>query len=278
MIGEIALETMARSLAWSPDGNTLGVGLGGRTRRGRSKKDGAFLVIDVNIKKPNEMTIKHEARDSREWISECKFSPDGKTFAIGSHDNKIYLYDVAEGYVLKAKCERHSSFISHFDFSENSAYIQSNCGAYELLFYNSSDGVQILNPSSLKDERWATWTCALGWPVQGVWPEVYDGNDINACCKAKTKDILATVDEFGKIQVFKWPALDKRAKRAYGYGHASHCTNVRFAVDDEFLVTLGGRDRTVMQWRVVMDKPKVEDGAGGELVVAGAGEGKKKKR
>ena len=70
-------------------------------------------------------------------------------------------------------------YITHFDFSDNSAYIQSNCGAYELLFFNTNDGSEVLAPSALKDEVWASQTCVLGWPVQGLWPELTDGIEIN---------------------------------------------------------------------------------------------------
>ena len=31
-------------------------------------------------------------RHAKEEISEIKFSPNGKLIAIGSHDNKIYVY------------------------------------------------------------------------------------------------------------------------------------------------------------------------------------------
>ena len=42
--------------------------------------------------------------------------PDGKTFGMGSQDNKIYLYDAERSFALKAKCEMHNSYITHFDF------------------------------------------------------------------------------------------------------------------------------------------------------------------
>jgi WD40 repeat protein len=32
---------------------------------------------------------------------------------------------------------------------------------------------------SLRDEKWATWTCPLGWPVRGIWPISSDGTEIN---------------------------------------------------------------------------------------------------
>lgn len=48
------------------------------------------------------MEIVFEGRDSRSWIRACCFSPDGKSFAVASTDNKVYIYD-SKSYALKAK-------------------------------------------------------------------------------------------------------------------------------------------------------------------------------
>ena len=36
--------------------------------------------------------------------------------------------------------KKHSSFITHLDWSLDSNYLHSNCGAYELLFWNINNG------------------------------------------------------------------------------------------------------------------------------------------
>ena len=38
---------------------------------------------------------------------------------------------------------KHSSYITHLDFSADSRFLQSNCGAYELLFADVSTGRQV---------------------------------------------------------------------------------------------------------------------------------------
>lgn len=36
--------------------------------------------------------------------------------------------------------KKHSSYITHLDISEDSRYMRSTCGAYELLFWDISKG------------------------------------------------------------------------------------------------------------------------------------------
>ena len=70
-----------------------------------------------------------------------RFSPDGSKLAVGSHDNKIYVYD-AENYNLVYKCEGCSSFIVSVDWTSDGSYIRTVSGAHELLFFFGENGKQ----------------------------------------------------------------------------------------------------------------------------------------
>ena len=39
-----------------------------------------------------ELQIVNKFKQAKEWISDIKFSPDGRFCAIGSHDNAILMY------------------------------------------------------------------------------------------------------------------------------------------------------------------------------------------
>lgn len=86
---------------------------------------------------------------------------------LGSHDTYIYMYTVSNGdYQKKTAVKKHSSYITHIDFSKDGANLHSNCGAYELLFWDCGSGKQLPGGATqFKDEDWATWTATLGWPV-----------------------------------------------------------------------------------------------------------------
>jgi len=229
--------------------------------KGGQKKDGAYVVLDAD-----SMGIVHEDRKSKEWISDVKYSPDGFTLAVGSQDHNIYLHDVNNSYAVRAICTRHNSYITHVDFSMDSATLQSNCGGFELLFYNTIDGTQNPSASSVKNVEWQTWTCPLGWPVQGIWPNEYDdaektgqgrtdGSDnITACHRSNSKELVATCDESGNVKIFNYPCIEKGATFVSGNGHSSHVTNIRFNKVDTNLVTVGGNDRSVFIWNVATGK------------------------
>uniref|UniRef100_K3WHU2 EF-hand domain-containing protein n=1 Tax=Globisporangium ultimum (strain ATCC 200006 / CBS 805.95 / DAOM BR144) TaxID=431595 RepID=K3WHU2_GLOUD len=258
------LSSKSRACAYSPDATVFAIGLGGDNgvrhkatgkQGGQAKsKEGAIVLLNAQTA---DAKVLFEDSPAKEWISDVKFSPCGRLVAFGSHDNAIYLYALSNGVnsgVLDAKKRKpfakHNSYITHFDFSEDSKYIQSNCGAYEYLFCDTSTSEQVRSASSLKNVAWATWTCTLGWPVQGIWPECADGTDINAVCASSSRTILATGDDSSLVKIFRYPCTMKGSKFIAGRGHASHVTNVRFSCDDKFLISLGGNDRSIFQWKL----------------------------
>ncbi|XP_059148257.1 echinoderm microtubule-associated protein-like 2 isoform X3 [Physella acuta] len=208
-----------------------------------------WLVLDLAT---HEIVSVHT--DGNEQIECIQYSPDGSLLAIGSRDNYIYIYAVSEDgkkYSKLGRCSGHSSFITHLDWSQDSQHLMSNSGDYELLFWLASSCKMVNNSAITRDLRWATQNCVLSFNTAGIWPEGADGTDINGCCKSNNERLLATCDDFGKVNLFSYPAnLPKSACHSYK-GHSSHVTSVRFLFDDSRLISTGGKDTAVLQWQVV---------------------------
>ena len=180
-------------------------------------------------------------------ISEVKFSPDNKMIAVGSHDSRIRIY-LTNGFKLFSECKKNLSTVTHIDWSVNSQTIQSNSTSYEILYF-TADGKQVTSgASTYRDELWATWNCVIGWPVQGIWPKFADGTDVNAVARNKARNILATADDFGTVKLFKYPCVVEKALNNEFIGHSSHVTNVRFSDKEDFLISTGGNDKSIIQW------------------------------
>jgi len=90
--------------------------------------------------------------------------------AIGAYDNTIEIYMVPS-FKKKHVLQEHYSHITHIDWSEKSDFLKSICGAFELLYWDVSNGKLMLNGrNALRDEKWSSFNCILGWPVKGIWP------------------------------------------------------------------------------------------------------------
>lgn len=234
---EIPDSVKSRSVGISPDGKNLLVGM----------KNGSIALVDLA-----KWTVSKKQTDNKSWVSEIKFAPSGDMVATGSHDTMINIYKFPE-MSKKATCKGHSSYIRHIDWSVDGHAIHSNSGDYELLFWDPESGKQNTSgATAYKDEKWATWTCVIGWPVQEIWPPCAKGTDINACDRSNanhdTYQLLAVADDWGKVNIYRYPVLVKGQAAIQGKGHSSHVTNVRFSPDDKYVFSTGGNDGCVFQW------------------------------
>uniref|UniRef100_A0A672R615 EMAP like 3 n=1 Tax=Sinocyclocheilus grahami TaxID=75366 RepID=A0A672R615_SINGR len=224
---------------FSPNGAVVSVGL----------STGRWVVLDLQTKE-----VVSDLTDGNEQLSVMRYSPDGSFLAVGSHDNFIYIYNVTEGgrrYTRFGKCTGHSSFITHLDWSKDGKYVMSNSGDYEILYWDVASGCKLLrNRFESKDRKWASYTCVLGFHVMGVWLEGSDGTDINALCRSHSESMVAVADDFCKVHLFQYPCPKPKAPSYKYEGHGSHVTNVRFTHNDSHLLSMGGKDTCILQWRV----------------------------
>ena len=138
-------DAIARSVHVSPNGEHAAVGL----------VNGCFIVVDFH-----SLAVVHVQQRCREAIDDIKYSPTGGKLAVASHDNFIDLYDVFAGYQHVARCSGHSSYVTHVDWSNDGQLLQSNDGAYEIMWWNANTGRACLSSTDSveKDTKWAAFT------------------------------------------------------------------------------------------------------------------------
>ena len=230
-------EKCSRAIAFDPMAELLAIGM----------NDGSFIVCNA-LSDTMEQIFKGRGKGVEQWIQDLKFNPLDPVLAVSSHDNWIDLW-AYEGanFTQTHRLHKHNSFITHIDWSEDGQNIQSNCGAYELLFWDTQSGKQVTSASSLRDCAWDTWSCVLGWPVQGIWDKEAKGSDIHAVSRNIAKDLLVSGENSQKLKLFSYPVAEGAAFKSYT-AHGSFVTNCRFTHNDDQVVTVGGNDNALMLW------------------------------
>ncbi|KAL5260262.1 hypothetical protein ACHWQZ_G010400 [Mnemiopsis leidyi] len=232
------VEKPAQACCFSPCGSVLAV----------ASTTGEWWVLDSN-----NGLILSSYKSGPEQIDAISYSPDGNCIAVGSHDNYVYLFESSNlraDYKPIGKCAGHSSFITHLDFSDDGKVLQTTSGDYEHLFWDATNGDQITSTKDMRDVNMATYTCTLGFPVCGIWPVGYDGTDINSLSKSHNSKLLVTADDFGLVNLFRYPCCDPAAEWSSFRGHSAHVTKVRFLRGDKEVFSLGGRDQSIIQWGI----------------------------
>uniref|UniRef100_A0A6T7PC66 EML-like first beta-propeller domain-containing protein n=1 Tax=Hanusia phi TaxID=3032 RepID=A0A6T7PC66_9CRYP len=64
--------------------------------------------------------------------------------------------------------------------------------------------------------------------------------------------VLVSAQDDGRVKLFRYPVFGfKQAFRSY-LGHGSHVMDARFSYDDDYVISVGGRDVSIFQWRHVI--------------------------
>jgi microtubule-associated protein-like 6 len=244
----------------SSDGKMVAVG----------HRNGSFTVLSADLKEVVFPNTRHRKRE----VDAIRFSPNSKYLALAS-EQSIDIYTIEDGDQPKKKnfkrtaiCRGHTSFVASVDWNLSSTFLQSHSQGYELLYF-ARDGSRVTGTRELADQTWFTQTALLGWSLQGIWPRFADGSDINSVGRSHSELLLAVTDDWGKVKLYNYPCvgsgfdrkghLEVRPECDCYPGHSSHVANCSWSFEDNYLLTVGGADMTMMAWKVVYPnqaKPK----------------------
>lgn len=184
-------------------------------------------------------------------IHEMKFSPNNEYLTAGCNDGCTDLYVVNQKFKHQGVCQANGNNVIHLDWSEDSKIIQINTGVGERFLYKIPSCKALSNKDDIKGIKWSTWTCVLGPEVEGIWPKNSKITQISAVDVNVEKKLLASGNQDGIVKLFQFPVFNKSAKSQKFVGHSADVTNVRWAPNGETLLTVGGTDNAILQWRLV---------------------------
>lgn len=200
--------------------------------------------LDDFEKKPQK-ALKH----AKSWCEVACYSPCENYLAVGSHDDHLYVYSVdpeTHEYALLTTDHKHSSWINAIDWTADSKEIRSSSGDYEVLYFDvEGKKFDPHGSETAKDKVWATNSVKYGEDRAGVQPSGEDRTHIN---DVNSRDgVLLSGDDFGLVNVFKWPSPALKESRSFA-AHSEHV--VRVAFGKNFVFSIGGQDKALVQWRL----------------------------
>lgn len=258
-VHRVALAKPALCVAYAPDGALLAVSFADAT---------LSIVRPSDAVKPAGATgaapIPAIPTGGTGPIEVLAFAPGsgarGGLLAFGSHDRSVRVLQlVQEGSKLKLVprccCNGHTATVTHLDWSADGTQLMSNCAAHEILVWAVPSGKRVAQPAhSLATVAWVTWTCRLGFPCMGIWPEATNTTQINSCHVARDGSLLLTADDAGALKLFNAPCVVEGAPYVMATAHCSGVTCARFLRGDQAAVSSGGVDRSIMLWRVASSR------------------------
>ena len=253
-------------------GGGRGAGLSRKASNVGDKEQTKFGGVGVGGESvlPSHGLRRREGRGSgqlKDEIMDLKYSPDGANLAIALRDSNIYIYTISNvsnnesDYKLVSVMRGHTATVTNLDWSWDNIFLMSTGGDAELLYWqirqmknekkdSSFKPCQFAHPFLLRDMNWHSWTSIYGWPVQGIWPtDTKESSDpVRGVMRSNRGEVLLVADDYARVRLLRWPSLPGDKVREY-HGHAMHCKDAKFSANDGTVVSIGGPDCTIIQWK-----------------------------
>ncbi|MDM3846362.1 MAG: hypothetical protein PT116_15270 [Aphanizomenon gracile PMC638.10] len=236
---------LVRSVAYSPDGQTLASGSGDKTIKLWDVKTGNLLqtltghsdlVLSVAYS-PDGQTLASEGDDIKLWnvktgkllqtleghsssVWSVAYSPDGQTLASGSKDNTIKLWNVKTGNLLQT-LKGHSHWVNSVAYSPDSQTLASGSLDKTIKLWNVKTG-ELLQTL----EGHSNWVISVAYSPDGQTLASGSKDNTIKLWNVKTGNLLQTLT-----------------------GHSDLVLSVAYSPDGQTLAS-GSLDKTIKIWRL----------------------------
>jgi len=240
--------------AWSPNGNCLVFGT----------EDSCIGVFTFGDKEPRLQfqqiyTISKKNKNAAiEAVQHLRFNDDGTLLACSHMDSNLYIFGVEGGQGGKVLLQQweglpHIAAPTHAQWTKDSKFVKTITRDYEIVHWKidakTRKGTfipQIPDPDKVE---WTGDPLLAGWDVQGLYQPGFDGTDLNDASITSDRRLVMSGDDYGTVRVHNYPAIDPTNHLAYG-GHAEFVQSVQMLRDDSFLISVGGEDMAIFQWKL----------------------------
>lgn len=110
------------------------------------------------------------------------------------------------------------------------------------------------SPVAMKDVKWLTHNCTVGFLVAGIWNNRYYATTqsiMTTCNRSSNQDMVVAGDADGYLRMFRYPCMSPRAEYAEAKVYSNTLACARFLFGDRYLVTVGGTDASLMCWELI---------------------------
>ncbi|XP_037881287.1 echinoderm microtubule-associated protein-like CG42247 isoform X1 [Glossina fuscipes] len=229
------------SLAFHPFGTALAAG----------STEGHLLVINCE-----NGAVMLTLRVCGSPINCVAYNQVGDMIAMGSQNGSIYLFRVSrDGFSYKKVNKiRGSQPLTHLDWSMDGNFVQTVTIDFDLLFWDAKSLSPERSPIAMKDVKWLSSNCTVGYLVAGMWSNRYYSNSntiITTCSRSASQDMLISGDADGYIRLFRYPCMSPRAEFHEAKVYSGMVACARFLYGDHTIVTVGGTDASLMVWDLI---------------------------
>ncbi|KAL7429614.1 hypothetical protein ACHAXH_001952, partial [Discostella pseudostelligera] len=224
------------------------IAIGFRANISRSSSDKSFIILSGD-----DLQSIHHGCNSRQTLTSCMYSKDGKLLAFGSADASIYIHQTTAKFPLLAQLRGHTSPIRNVDFgcdigSLSASNLRSNTACGEAMFWTTHGKIQ--TPLSQKVTVWESHTCIYTACLEGVHKSYDDGSSrVSSCCISSTPkghSILIGGND-GNIRAFSHPSSAKLPLYLEYNGHSGAVLNIHSTA--EIVYTVCHKDECMFQWK-----------------------------
>jgi len=275
----------ATAVQYSPDGEHVCVGF----------ENGDVWVLDASaiaaaapmnwesdkffVKNSDDDNVKLNTTKGKA-ISVLRYRPDGVLLVAAGLGGKVTIFLVQEpdasiAYAVIKSFRAHMCNIRSLDFSEDCKLMQSTGVDNQILYWQMEMQASEVNLAAVRevtdasgnvehgvqDVVWATWTSALGWPVEGIYDVNRHDQHVRTSAFASRDRQLVLAWDDKDVLLYNFPCRRGAAPRRFK-GHASVPAQARFLQHDRGVVSIGTTDMCIIQWKppnIVVSEPKQSD-------------------